>query len=210
MSCQVKQITRGLVVIDWQQVNMRDTCRDGRAERSCSSGEAPTVLSWIASSAWPLGGETGCSLLSDFELANVDKYVAAMLVAVEVTLDEDAEAASVFEDTERGEGRWWEAWGLALLTNILMVASLNPMSNTDGESGWTFLLDAFCLEIFCSWSENSAAAAGVSSGDKAMAVAGAPGGISPLGACSVSLTAHEGRLQFSSGGPIGLESCQPY
>ena len=106
MSCQVKQITRGLVVIDWQQVNMRDTCRDGRAERSCSSGEAPTVLSWIASSAWPLGGETGCSLLSDFELANVDKYVAAMLVAVEVTLDEDAEAASAFEDTERGEGRW--------------------------------------------------------------------------------------------------------
>ena len=71
-----------------------------------------------------------------------DKYVVAMLEAVDVTLvevpevevDEDAEAASAFEDIERGEGLAM-VWGLALFTNILMVASLSPMSKTEGESG---------------------------------------------------------------------------
>ena len=72
-----------------------------------------------------------------------DKYVVAMLDAVDVTLvevpeledDEDAEeAARAFEDIERGEGLAM-VWGLALFTNILMVASLSPMSKTEGESG---------------------------------------------------------------------------
>ena len=66
-----------------------------------------------------------------------------------------------------------------------------------------------CLERFCSGFENSAAAAGVSSGIEAVAAA-APDKMSPLVGSSVVFFAQEGRLQFSSGGPIGLESCQPY
>ena len=64
--------------------------------------------------------------------------------------------------------------------------------------------------MFCSGFENSAAAAGVSSGIEVVSVAGAPVKMSPLGDSSVVFFAQEGRLQFSSGGPIGLESCQPY
>ena len=62
-----------------------------------------------------------------------DAYVVAKLDAVDEILD-DAEAGSAFEDIEIGEGLA-ACWGLALFTNILMVASLSPMSKTEGESG---------------------------------------------------------------------------
>ena len=55
----------------------------------------------------------------------------------DVTLDEDLdvedEDVEAFEDVKLSDGL--AAWGLALLTNILMVASLSPMSKTEGESG---------------------------------------------------------------------------
>ena len=91
------------------------------------------MLSWppgsraSRSGAWQLKleGETGTSLPPGFADVTLDEDLDVE--------DEDVEAESAFEDVKLSDGL--AAWGLALLTNILMVASLSPMSKTEGESG---------------------------------------------------------------------------
>ena len=95
------------------------------------------------------------------------------------------------------------------MSSLTLSSSCAPSLSRQLETGWTGV-GGVCLEIFWSWLGNSAAAAGVSSGGEDVAISGAPDKMSPLAGSSVVFIAQEGRLQFSSGGPIGLESCQPY